>query len=184
MQHVMVDLETIGYNARSAIVSIGAVKFDLGGAMDEEFYMLVNVESCLDLGLEVDPDSILRWLQQGSAARAALSNPTTSSFQVQDALRHFAGWFKGSTYLWSHGATFAAVVLAEAFRLAKQPLPWRYDKVRDTRTLFDLAGRRPPVQCDYKLEHHALSDAKEQALQVQRAYDKLRIDEVHNYAST
>ena len=55
MNHVMLNLETMGYEGRSAIISIGAVAFDpKSGVLGETFYANVDLTSCLDQGLEVN----------------------------------------------------------------------------------------------------------------------------------
>ena len=44
MKHIMIDLETMGNKSYSAIVSIGAVKFDIKtGETGETFYRNVNL---------------------------------------------------------------------------------------------------------------------------------------------
>lgn len=46
----MIDLETLGTSADAAVISVGAVKFDLEGSKidDEGFYSSVSIESNLD----------------------------------------------------------------------------------------------------------------------------------------
>jgi exodeoxyribonuclease VIII len=60
--------------------------------------------------------------------------------------------------LWCHGATFDAPLLGELYRRAGIPTPWAWWNVRDTRTLYDLAGINNK---DYAVPppHIALNDA-------------------------
>ena len=48
--HLMLDLETMGTKSNSAIISIGAVEFDiLTGKTGREFYRNVSLQSCISL---------------------------------------------------------------------------------------------------------------------------------------
>jgi len=48
---VMLDLETMGRKSNSALVSIGAVEFNLEtGETGKEFYEVIDLQSCLDVG--------------------------------------------------------------------------------------------------------------------------------------
>src|SRR4051794_11270840 len=69
---VMVDLETMGLDPDAAIVAIGATKFTLGEEPVSTFYANVDLGDCLSLGLTVSASTIMWWLQQEHAARAAL----------------------------------------------------------------------------------------------------------------
>jgi len=70
---VMLDLETMGRKSNSAIVSIGAVEFNIEtGETGREFYAVIDLNSCLDFGLKVQADTIYFWLQQNQAARDAI----------------------------------------------------------------------------------------------------------------
>lgn len=174
MKHVMIDLETMGTDAGCAIISIGAVAFDpLSGHMDESsFYEAVSLKSCMDIGLTVDPGTVLWWMQQSDEARKAASAGVTMLPRV---LADFTGWFtgKGAQFLWCHGATFDAPILAAAYKAAGHQLPWKFWDVRDTRTIYDLANVRPDRSAG--THHNALDDAKTQALAVIDAYRKLGI---------
>jgi hypothetical protein len=53
--HLMLDIETMGNESFSSIVSIGALEFDIEtGKTGREFYVNVDLQSCMDLGLIVD----------------------------------------------------------------------------------------------------------------------------------
>jgi 3' exoribonuclease, RNase T-like len=73
-------------------------------------------------------------------------------------------------YVWSHGSNFDTVILENAYRLIGGSPWWDYKNVRDTRTLFDVAG------CTYTAKggHDALEDARNQAEAVQKAYQQLK----------
>ena len=78
----MIDIETMGNKPGSAIVSIGAVMFDPKNWEDPDkkskFYSTINLQSCLDCGLEVDGSMVYWWMQQSEDAREGIQNPEPS----------------------------------------------------------------------------------------------------------
>jgi len=172
----MVDIETMGVSSNAAIVSIGAVHFDPHwGMLGKEFYVPVSLKDSSKYGT-MDADTILWWLQQNEAAREQLTK--SDGMNLEQALSLLVTFIRGAhqgllrleeIYVWGHGATFDPVVLDNAYKAVKLQTPWTFRNVRDTRTLFDFVGGAPVVALE-DIEHHALYDARKQALQVQAAY--------------
>lgn len=177
MQHIMVDLETMGSKPGSAIASIGAVAFDpVVGTMGAEFYQVVDLVSCERAGLTLDASTVYWWMGQSDAARDALRRSRTD---IAVALQRFAWWIddqaKGDRVrLWGHGGNFDEPMLAAAHLATGVGRPWNYSEGRCTRTLYELAGveldRAAP---EAGTHHNALDDAKVQARAVCWAYEKL-----------
>ena len=69
MRQVTIDLETMGNLSTSAIMAIGAVTFDTGTTETNEFYVVVDLESCLRRGLIVTASTVYWWLQQDKEAQ-------------------------------------------------------------------------------------------------------------------
>lgn len=159
MTQVMVDLETLGNSSTAVIIAIGAVEFDpKSGKLGREFYRVVDGQSCVDAGLKMDVSTVMWWMQQDIAARAAFQ---TKGVPLAAALEDFAEWMPDGAYVWGNGATFDNVILSSAYRATgvKQPWPFWADQCYRT-----LKGLRP----DLKLVrsgtyHNALDDAKSQA---------------------
>lgn len=193
---IMCDIETLGTKPGSAILSIGATTFSLGAPMYDylpfgiapwDFHRRISLASCLDhRGLTVDASTIEFWMTQSDAARAAVF---ADAVPLDRALGEFAMWWNEATRqapgrpqppvrLWAHGASFDPVLLECAFRACGRNVPWPYQRVRDTRTLFDLAGERDPTFAEAVPRqgetHDALSDARWQALVARKAYAVLR----------
>lgn len=60
VNHLMIDLETMGNKPTAPIVAIGAVFFDpKSSELDAEFYVAVNLASAMDQGATPDGDTIL-----------------------------------------------------------------------------------------------------------------------------
>jgi hypothetical protein len=77
--------------------------------------------------------------------------------------------------VWSNGAGFDCVVMEHAWRQVSDkpnPIPWPFWSVRDTRTLYDIAGVKLK-DGGHTTSHKAVEDAERQAIVVQQAYMKL-----------
>jgi hypothetical protein len=83
MNHLMIDLETMGNKPTAPIVSIGAVFFDpQSGKFGEEFYTAVQLESAMAQGAQPDGDTIIWWMKQSTEARAAICADDAMSISV------------------------------------------------------------------------------------------------------
>jgi len=160
MSDVMIDTETLGTTPGSAILSIGAVMFGMDG-LGAQFYSAIQLSSCTDVGLTIDPATVEWWMRQSDEARAAAF--LTDAMPLGAVLACFREWMleQSAKYPWCHGATFDVPLLDAAYRACGIPAPWEFWSVRDTRTLYDLAG----VKVDRLggTHHHALDDAINQA---------------------
>lgn len=171
LNSVMVDLETMGSGNQSAIVSIGAFKFDLYTPQGPEqiedlqrFYVNVSLKSSMAAGLKADPDTIMWWMGQDAAARSKL---TSSPLDLQAALHQFAAFMNGGFFLWGNGATFDNVILRNAYDAAGIKTPWHYTKDMCYRTYKNLHGKAVPFVRE-GTAHNALDDAITQALHLQK----------------
>ena len=138
--HVMLDLETMGKRAGCAIVSIGAVEFDINtGKIGRTFYKVVNLQSCLNVGLFINASTLYWWLQQSDAARQAICKPADS---IQSALVKFSLFLSelGDFQIWGDGARFDIGILEAAyFAIGRgEILPWKFRNERDVRTLVSF----------------------------------------------
>jgi exodeoxyribonuclease VIII len=155
---VMLDLETLGTVPNSVITSIGAVKFNASG-ISSEFYTRVDIKSCTDLGLVIDPQTIIWWLGQTDNARLELTKP---GICLPKALLDFSEWIGAdNSEIWGNGASFDNVVLSCSYTKCGIERPWKYSSDRCYRTIKCLY---PDIKIERFGEHHnALDDAKSQA---------------------
>lgn len=149
MRKVMVDIETLGLRADSRIVSIGAVRYG------SEFY--TEIAQWRYSGFFVDGDTLAWWEKQGGLPNNAMK------VDPSQAVRDFAAWL-GDDFdeVWANGPQFDLAVLEHHFRVFGVRVPWRYDQVRDYRTvreLFKQRGKAPPTK---EVSHNALQDARDQ----------------------
>jgi len=163
---LMIDIETMGNTPGCAILSIGAV-FIKDGNLAEEFYQKIDLESCMDVGLKMDASTVLWWMKQSDEARAHITDD--EGLELGVVLHMFLKWIntcmESATELnvWGNGASFDVVLMEEAFRKTHINIPWEFWGHRCFRTLKNLCPSVPkPVFTGTK--HHALDDAKWQAL--------------------
>ena len=176
--HVMLDLETMGTGSWAAIVAIGAVKFDperddfltpFGeGETVQTFYLPVSLESSMKAGLRVDAKTIEFWIKQTREASSAWLTP--EAVGLEEALIGFSSWYGDEDIpIWGNGATFDNVVLSNAYQVSGIDRPWTYKMDRCLRTFRETLHplvERPPVEGMVK--HHALDDAVQQAVWLQK----------------
>lgn len=163
MNHFMVDLETLGTDPGCVIASIGAVIFN-EQEITHEWEANVDIKTCVDAGLTMNPDTVLWWLRQNNAAiDATFPGPGTTA--LRSALISLTEFMEetSATRFWCHGATFDIPVLVAAYGACKLPNPFSYRDVRDTRTLFEYAKIDPRDFSGEGVAHHAINDARKQA---------------------
>ena len=156
--NIMLDLETMGTNNNAAMVATGLVKFDLDGIKDT-LYTVVDLESSIDLGGEIDASTILWWMKQSPNAREEIAS---KGMNLYDALYLLDGFIDMHDNMWGNGSDFDNVILINAFKHCDIDLPWRHTNNRCYRTMKAMA---PTIKMNrVGIQHNALDDAKSQAL--------------------
>lgn len=169
-KHLMVDLETLATTPNAAILSLGAVTFDPNSnQIYDELYYKVELESFDGLDSFIDDNTIEWWSKQDPAAQEEAFDPN-DRIDIRTVMDEFYKFCIGSSKFWSHGSIFDIIILEHYYRQIGKPYPWKFWEVRDTRTLFDL-GMDPEMPQANK--HHALEDARRQAIGVQNMFRKL-----------
>lgn len=134
----MCDLETLGTRPGCVVLAAAFVRFSDGAHASVN----ISVPDQQNLGLEIDPATQAWWSNQDAAALAlATQNPVP----LVSALDYITTWLEwaaagGDWLIWCHGATFDCPILAELYRRVGREAPWKFWNIRDTRTLYDLAG--------------------------------------------
>jgi exodeoxyribonuclease VIII len=170
----MIDLETMGTRPNAPILAIGAVAFrperqhkdgtvELGGIFST-FYDTLDLTQGVRDGAVMDPATVIWWLEQGDAARRAI---TCRGTEPRVALGRFSAWLAEIDQpfhiegVWGNGAAFDNVLLAETYRRMDLTPPWKFWKDRCYRTIKSLY---PNVVMERSGTHHnALDDARSQA---------------------
>lgn len=164
---VMIDIETLGTAPGAPILSIGAIEFGPNG-LDETFYEVIDLQSCLDKGLDnIDADTFEWWLTQSEEAQAVL----TGGDHLTGVLRRFSRFMNDVDEVWASPTAFDCTHIEHAYRTIDTSAPWKYNERRDCKLLSTL-----PVWPDTEqegIEHHALDDACHQAKQTIKALTEL-----------
>jgi hypothetical protein len=169
VMHIMLDVETLGVRPGHIVLSAALVRFsDFASTA-----IGLDTTEQATLGLLTDPSTLEWWQGQSEAARAAAFG---APVPLRTGLQHIADWLAwaragGELTLWCHGASFDAPMLEEVYRRTDISCPWSYRDLRDTRTLFDLAGISLR---DFSNggDHIALADAE---AQTRAAIEALRV---------
>lgn len=162
----MIDLETMGLRPTSAILSIGAVRFDESHSY-ETFHQPILLASCYDAGLTFDQSTVDWWAKQSVEARQSWQND--AAVPLTEALTRFVRWLEslnGPIAPWGNGADFDLVLLKSAFEAIGADVPWKFWDHHCFRTVKNLFKVGPmPRTGTY---HNALDDALTQAAHFHR----------------
>lgn len=167
--HLMLDLETMGNKSNSAIVSIGAVEFDIEtGELGREFYCVISLQSCLNKGLIINASTLYWWLLQNENARKEIcAGNSKIATTLERALENFSSFINkiggNNVQIWGNGARFDIGILEDAYvSCGYLEMPWNFRNERDVRTLVSFA---PNIKEQFQfqgIEHHPIHDCKHQ----------------------
>jgi hypothetical protein len=180
MKDVMLDLETWGTKPGSALRSVGSAFFNPEtGAVGAKFYANISRESCVAIGLTIDPGTEKWWSEQSREAQDAL---LVDQKPFATAATGFHEFFKanGGVRVWCQGANFDSVLWEAACAKAwpsKSFIPWRFWNVRDTRTIYEAAGIDAKAIARAGTYHNALDDSLHQIRCVHEAFKVLRAEQ-------
>lgn len=166
MKKIMLDLETMGNKPGAAIISIGAVFFDVNNGLGREFHTRIDLEDAVKSGLKMDPSTVKWWMKQSKEAQDAVMMPGAS---LRSAIMEFESFVRCNLEIgervevWGNGSDFDNVLLLAAFDICEITPPWKFFDSRCYRTLKNLFKSVAPDPRE-GIHHDALDDAKFQAL--------------------
>ena len=160
---LMVDVECLGKTENAALLSIGAVFFDLHTCtLGPTFQRTIHLATSMRDGGEVDAGTILWWLGQGEKARNSVR---FGGQDIRVVLADF-GTFIAETCrhedvrIFGNSASFDMPKIRTAYERIGQPVPWHWLNERCFRT---IRFQYPSVVYDPKDKgddaHEALADA-------------------------
>jgi hypothetical protein len=186
MQHLMIDLETLSTRPDAAILSIGAVFFNIEtGKLGDGFHCGIKMEDSNIYG-HIDPKTVGFWLLQSQEAQESINRMTggDNAFTLAEALQRFNQFFNLSTNpprvkVWGNGAGFDPILMESSYRRCGLEAPWKFWMTRDVRTIVDLGrdliGFDPKKDTPFEgVQHSALDDAIHQAKYVSAIYQQLQ----------
>ena len=171
---VMVDIESLDTTPDCVILTIGAVLFDpCGHGIVDKIEIRPTIEDQTDIHNRRINDATLEWWgrQSPAAIEEAMGDSNRVSFEEAMNQVYKFCWTR-SKCAWSNGAPFDIVVMEHAWRQHGKNPPWNFWDIRDTRTLYDIAGVKLK-DGGHVTSHKAVEDAERQAIVVQQGYMKL-----------
>jgi len=169
----MVDLETLGVEPDSAILTLGAIKFDpfSNSEPHSPLYLKANLEEQTEVfGRTIDDNTLAWWSKQPQDIQDEAFGETADRVSVEFMLQQLNKWCVALDYIWCQGPTFDFVILQHLYKQAEKPVPWNYWQIRDSRTLFAMMPQDPRKAIQEQL-HNALADCYYQAKCVQQSYN-------------
>ena len=169
--HGMLDLETLGVDPDTAIMTLGAVKFDpyTDAEPHSELYMRLDIEEQTEVYQRTINDDTLAWWASQSQAIQDEAFGDHERVQSDNLTKQLNKWCVGVDVFWCQGPLFDYAILQDFYAQMKTPVPWNYWQICDSRTLFNLMPTDPrkSIQADL---HNALADSYYQAKCVQQTY--------------
>jgi len=165
INHVMIDIETMGLTPGAAIVSIGAVIFDprCNRVTKSTFYEELD---WLAQGRNIDLET-KSWWEDGkpNGAPKAAQEALHGLEDLEEVLDNLTDYLPADCKVWGNGSIFDIAILENAYRSYDKVIPWEFWNVRDCRTIKDMY-ESSRGGWDKKMgggKHNALQDAIYQA---------------------
>lgn len=170
----MIDIESLGKKPGCVIMSIGAVKFNLGqGTIDREntFHRVISIGDSTRHGFTIDGSTVAWWLGQPSEAQmAATRSPDT----VATVLNEFTDWFGLCERPWGNSASFDLSILGEYYDRLGFERPWHFWNEMCYRTISNLWAQSVPKVEKTGVAHNAVDDALHQIERLMHIRDYMR----------
>lgn len=175
MNHIMLDIETMGTSSNAAIMSIGACYFNPAtGEIGDTFHEQVDISS----NGQIDASTVIWWMDQDDEARSKFKNNGKAG-HINAVLAEFADFVKPNCQVWGNGIAFDNVIIRTACEHPSFPrgAPWKFWNDRDVRTMVELGkviGIDPKRDFPFEgVKHDALADAIHQAKYVSAIWQAL-----------
>lgn len=170
--HGMIDLETLGVEPDSVIMTLGAIKFD--PFTDDEpyspLYLRCDIEEQSELlGRSIDDNTIAWWGKQKQEIQDEAFGDHEGRVNMDQLTKAINKFCVGIDYLWCQGPLFDYAILQNLYKQVGKPCPWNFWQIRDSRTLFAMMPQDPRKAIQEEL-HNALADCYYQAKCVQQTY--------------
>lgn len=154
-KHLVLDIETLGVEYGSTVLSIGAV------CSDREFY--VNNIVTHVYGGDIDHDTVKWWMTVPSeTARKELYSQGGNNAMC-DVLDDFVRFIEivQPDYFWGNSPDFDFGHMEYWLKKHHKLVPWKYHQLRDIRTIKDFVDPEKVAEIKAKYTPHiAIEDAK------------------------
>lgn len=172
-EHLMLDLETMGNESNSAIISIGAIEFNMEtGETGKEFFENIDLQSNIYAGLQMSPSTILWWMEQSKEVRNTFLLSDKKSLDI--VLQLFTRFCNHIYEVWAKSPRFDCGILKDAYSKYYKHIPWDFRKERCVRTLEAL---RPDIKEQVVFKgtlHNPIDDCKYQIEYCSKIWNSLK----------
>lgn len=177
---LMLDIETLGKEPNTVILSLGAIIFDPYDSkkpITKTLYLHPDVDEQFAIGRSYDESTIQWWSTQPKEIQEeAFGN--NDRVDVETFLNQLNKFMVGAERYWAQGPTFDMVILENLYGQLNRPIPWQFWKIRDSRTF--LGSFEPFIKVERLEAHNAIADCIYQAQRVQAAVQLLRQSGLNN----
>lgn len=160
---LMIDTETAGLPPTGALLSIGAVFFDLHAqTLGSTFNRTIHLASSVRHGGTMDAGTVLWWLRQDPKAQKAVAY---GGEPLDLVLNDFSAWIAANcrhedVRPWGNSSSFDLTIVGSAYQRLGVKAPWHFTNERCFRT---IQNQYPQVVYDPSQKgddaHNALADA-------------------------
>ena len=171
---LMLDIETLDLGPTPIITQVALYGLDLGEdtILESHHYHFYPIKPQMDLlpARTFSVDTLVWWMEQGEEARSRIKMSTDDDFETMPALlnglvatfNHLTNRGTRPYELWARGPQFDVVAVETLMKQCDVKIPWKYDTVRDLRTLMALAGlnARDVIEPAGFIKHAANWDVK------------------------
>lgn len=172
----MIDIESLGLGPDCVITQAAFMAVPMDDTETRLAYdsFHLPIQPQLDAGRSALGATLIWWMQQDDKARKEFDKNDGDSDALIAFVRSFIRKIKQvidevpDYEIWARGPQFDVVALESLFKMCGESAPWEYNKVRDLRTLTELAKvQKGDVDESDIVKHIALEDCR---LQI-RYYD-------------
>lgn len=181
--HLMNDIETIGTDADTIVLSVGSVLFNKEGIHAKREWTL-DLEEQKKLGRTFDHETLWFWMKQSEGARKAF-DPKIEKVSMVQFLNEYELWIdenlvshkekRDELKCWGNGSSFDTTIIEDLFRKyhskGKAGIPWKFWNQWCYRTFNHLTKAKDLVKRE-GIYHNAADDAEFQAKTVLAFWNK------------
>lgn len=173
---VMVDIETLALDADALVLSIGVIPFDCVGKdgpwFGESFLAVPNLTEQIMMGRTIETSTQTWWGDPEREAASLHWRAPPKQLTVRSALAELSGFIREAEAprVWANGAVFDIGILNSLYAQCGMKVPWKYNAVRDARTLYDVLPKHPDRNwCNPEKDgplHHPVVDCRVQIIRM------------------
>jgi len=170
--HGMIDLETLGVEPDSVVITLGAIKFDPYSDTEphDGLYLRCDIEEQSEkYNRSIDDNTLAWWGRQEQNIQDEAFGDHENRVNMDTLTKAINKWCVGLDQLLCQGPLFDYAILQNLYKQVGKPCPWNYWQIRDSRTLFSMMPSDPRKAIQEEA-HNALADCYYQAKCVQSTF--------------